>query len=395
MFLKKKKVNSYFYWSLAESYRNDSGISKQRIVKNLGNTKKAIDTLGSEPQYKEFLEKLLSIVGQHKQPVVPNSILLGNNIYRLKEIPDQTFNMCVTSPPYWGLRDYGSAGQIGMEQSLEEYIENLIFVFREVKRVLKDDGTLWLNLGDCYSGSSRGRNSNGEANPGKFSISKQSKGQTIGNIKIPRNIQGLKNKDLIGLPWRVAFALQQDGWYLRTEIIWNKPNAMPESVRDRPTRSHEYIFLLSKSPTYYYDYESIKEPAVNGDPNSPRGSNGVIGEKNKGIRTDKPRGSFKGKYGESAFRAIRKTRNKRTVWTVTTKPIKEAHFASFPPDLIEPCIIAGSPENGLVLDPFFGSGTTGIAALKNNRNFIGIEVNSDYIEIAKSRLSKMQIAADL
>ncbi|AJK90152.1 hypothetical protein PI85_09580 [Lysinibacillus sp. A1] len=197
---------------------------------------------------------------------------------------------------------------------------------------------------------------------------------------------GLKPKDLIGLPWRVAFALQADGWYLRQDIIWNKPNPMPESVTDRPTKSHEYIFLLSKQPKYYYDHEAIKEPAVYGTQDV-RGSRGALGEPQKARRIDKPRGSFDGKYGNDA----RDKRNKRSVWTVTTKALREAHFATFPEDLIEPCVLAGCPLDGVVMDPFFGSGTTGLVALKHGRNFIGIELNPDYIKIAEKRLSKVQL----
>lgn len=277
----------------------------------------------------------------------------------LKLLDDNSIDCCVTSPPYYGLRDYGVDGQIGLENTLEEYIKNLVIVFREVKRVLKDEGTLWLNLGDSYAGSGKG--------------------------------PSLKPKDLMGVPWRVAFALQEDGWYLRSDIIWYKPNAMPESVKDRPTKAHEYIFLFSKSKHYYYDYEAIKEPCVDGDPNPPRGSKGVLGNINQGRRKQ----DLVGKRQYTGFNERykpREYRNKRTVWAVPTIPFKELHFATFPPKLIEPCILAGCPVGGIVLDPFMGSGTTAQVALELQRNFVGFELNPKYIEIAeKYRLNKIQL----
>jgi DNA modification methylase len=316
-----------------------------------------------------------------------NRIYQGHCLDVLKTFPNQFINTAVTSPPYWGLRDYGVNGQIGLENSVDEYVKALVEVFREVKRVLKDDGTLWLNLGDAYAGSGRGRNGDGKANPGNKHF--QSNGQLNGIVSVPKEVHGLKPKDLIGLPWRVAFALQADGWYLRQDIIWNKPNPMPESVTDRPTRSHEYIFLLSKSKSYYFDSESIKESAIYGTQDV-RGSRGAFGPAQK-VRRSKLRGSFSGKRGEDSFRAIRDKRNKRSVWTVAVRPIKEAHFATFPEELIEPCILAGSPINGTVLDPFFGSGTSGIVATKHNRNFVGIELNPEYKNIAEKRLSEVQL----
>lgn len=273
-----------------------------------------------------------------------NVILTGDALEWLRQLPDNSVNTCVTSPPYWGLRDYGIDGQIGLEETPEAYVERMIAVFREVRRVLRDDGTLWLNLGDSYAGSGKGA----------WKVKDRQKEVYIPDpdspqCRLPKVPSGLKPKNLIGIPWRVAFALQADGWYLRSDIIWYKPNAMPESVRDRPTKAHEYIFLLTKSERYYYDADAIKEDAVSGNPNRPK-------------------------------------RNKRTVWTVSTKPFKGAHFATFPPDLIEPCILAGCPEGGIVLDPFFGAGTTGLVARRHNRNFIGIELNPQYVEIAKNRI---------
>ncbi|MEK3974724.1 DNA-methyltransferase [Psychrobacillus sp. FSL K6-1267] len=317
-----------------------------------------------------------------------NKIYQGHCLDVLRTFTDESVNTVVTSPPYWGLRDYGMGEQIGLESSVDEYVNVLVEVFRQVKRVLRDDGTLWLNLGDAYAGSGKGRNADGKGNPGNNHM--QSEGQFKGIVKLPKIVNGLKPKDLIGLPWRVAFALQQDGWYLRQDIIWNKPNAMPESVTDRPTKSHEYIFLLSKSPKYFYDHETIKEQAVYGTQDV-RGSRATFGQPQKQRREDKVRGSFNGKYGNKAFRAIREKRNKRSVWTVTTKPLREAHFATFPEDLIKPCVLAGSPINGVVLDPFFGSGTTGLVSLKHGRNFVGIELNQEYIKIAEKRLSDVQL----
>lgn len=314
----------------------------------------------------------------------------------LKQLADESIDTCVTSPPYWGLRDYGAAGQLGLENTFDEYLLKMVEVFREVKRVLKAEGTLWLNLGDSYAGSGKG-------------VWKNPK--NVKNNYIPENKHSgsidLKPKNLIGIPWRVAFALQEDGWYLRSDIIWDKPNAMPESVTDRPTRSHEYIFLLSKNPKYYYDSEAIKEPCVNGDPNPPRGSIGASGPLQQGRRKGNGktfRGSGVYTQGQSFNNSnniaadskgnepnLLQTRNKRTVWTVATAQFKESHFATFPPKLIEPCILASCPVGGVVLDPFMGSGTTAEVALTLQRNFIGFEINQEYIDIAeKNRLSSIQ-----
>ena len=295
-------------------------------------------------------------------------ILQGDCLKSLKKLESKSINTCVTSPPYFGLRNYGADGQLGLEETPEEFVENLVKVFREVKRVLRDDGTVWLNLGDSYAMSSmRGKNS-------EFKSISQSKS---GIVNVKKNIpHGLKAKDLIGIPWRVAFALQKDGWYLRQDIIWHKPNPMPESVRDRCTKSHEYIFLLSKNNKYYYDNESIKEDTVTKVTGNIR-----FGGNKYGDSTDIKHATKSGNIYQPT-----KKRNKRTVWTVTTKPFKGAHFAVFPMDLIEPCVLAGCPEGGTVLDPFGGSGTTGLVAQNNNRNAILLELNPEYIEIAKSRI---------
>jgi DNA modification methylase len=314
-----------------------------------------------------------------------NKIIQGDSLGILSQLPNSTFNTCVTSPPYWGLRDYGVDGQLGLEETPEQYVQNMVEVFREVRRVLRDDGTLWLNLGDSYCSTAPGT----KTTPLHIKGLKKDTAEARARYR-PQNPEGMKPKDLVGIPWMVAFALRADGWYLRSDIIWSKPNPMPESVRDRPTKSHEYIFLLSKSPKYYYDSEAIKEDAVNGDPNPPRGSVGVINNpSNQGIRKQDELGKRTYTGFNERYVPLEK-RNKRSVWTITTKPYKEAHFATFPPDLIEPCILAGCPEGGRVLDPFFGSGTTGQVAMKNNRNFTGIELNPEYIEIAKKRLQHVQ-----
>ncbi len=289
----------------------------------------------------------------------------------LKQLDDNSINCCVTSPPYWGLRDYGVEGQLGLESTPEEYVSKMVEVFREVKRVLRDDGTLWLNLGDSYAGSWGG-----------MSHDLKGKAKRAGtNTRPPTSYkqQSLKPKDLVGIPWRVAFALQADSWYLRQDIIWYKPNAMPESVKDRCTKAHEYIFLLSKSSKYYYDAEAIKEPLARPE-ELLRKTPAVFGGRNKhdGYGTRKHSGNeYVGTYTG---------RNKRSVWTVSTKPFPEAHFAVFPPTLIEPCILAGCPEGGVVLDPFMGSGTTGMAAAMYQRNFIGFELNPEYCKMAEKRI---------
>lgn len=293
-------------------------------------------------------------------------VYVGNVLDRLKDIPEKSINTVITSPPYWGLRDYGEGGQLGLEETPEEFAENLVKVFREVKRVLRDDGTVWLNLGDSYSSGGRTTTTN-----------QSLRGDKNYGVTRPKPNKNIKPKDLIGIPWRVAFALQQDGWYLRQDIIWHKPNPMPESVKDRCTKAHEYIFLLSKNVKYYFDNEAIKEDAKYPQgPNSPKNIKKGVG--NFGMDT---------REGLSKIGALSK-KNKRSVWTVTTKPFKDAHFATYPKDLIEPCILAGCPENGTVLDPFGGSGTTCIVSEENKRNSIMVELNPDYVEIAKNRIHK-------
>lgn len=302
-------------------------------------------------------------------------VLVGDCIESMRAMPDQSVHCCVTSPPYFGLRDYGMDGQIGLEDTPAAFVARLVEVFREVRRVLRDDGTLWLNLGDSYAG---GGGFSPES-PSNQAGSKQTshKGSIRGRIGVP---SGLKPKDLIGIPWRVAFALQEDGWYLRQEIIWHKPNPMPESVRDRCTKAHEQIFLLSKSPRYYFDADAIKEPLAE---STKRNLGPVVRGKSPSSKASVSGPQKIGGYSVTNG----ETRNRRSVWTVSTKPYAGAHFATFPPDLIEPCIIAGCPVGGTVLDPFGGSGTTAGVAIKHGRNAILCELNPEYAALIPARVA--------
>ncbi|HAW7907179.1 TPA: site-specific DNA-methyltransferase [Escherichia coli] len=267
----------------------------------------------------------------------PCNIIVGDARDIVKKLDSEIFDCVVTSPPYWGLRDYGNGRQIGAENDINDYIKDLVDLFREIRRTLKDDGTLWLNIGDSYTSGGRTWRDKDDKNKGRAMSYR------------PPTPEGLKPKDLIGVPWRLAFALQNDGWYLRADIIWNKPNCQPESVRDRPTRSHEYIFLLSKGKKYYYDWESIKEPAT--DP----------------------------KMGK---------KNRRTVWNINTEPYPGSHFAVYPRAMARLCVLAGSRPGGKVLDPFFGSGTTGVVCQELDRECVGIELNEEYAALAKGRVSR-------
>lgn len=310
-----------------------------------------------------------------------NKIYNGDSIEILKTFTDNSIDCCVTSPPYYNLRDYGNENQIGLEKTPYEYIEKLVNVFDEVKRVLKSDGTLWVNIGDSYAGSGKGCSHYPDGTKGyKQSTNKGMIGKS--NIDKGYTDDEIKQKDLIGIPWMLAFALRAQGWYLRQDIIWSKPNPMPESVTDRCTKSHEYIFLLSKSRKYYFENEAIKEEAI--WKKEKRAGLGRL-HYNDGKRTGE-----KGK-GKENFVCIVDKRNKRDVWNVSTKPYREAHFATFPKDLIEPCILAGCPIGGTVLDCFFGSGTVGEVAVENQRNYIGIELNEKYCEMAKERINNTQI----
>ena len=290
---------------------------------------------------------------------------------------------CVTSPPYYGLRDYGHDGQIGLEETPDEYIKAMVEVFRCVWDVLADDGTLWLNIGDSYAGSNKGVMADGSVVGG--AKQRTNVGTMHGAIPKTPKIAGLKPKDLIGIPWMLAFALRADGWYLRQDIIWHKPNPMPESVQDRCTKAHEYIFLLSKSQKYYFDNEAIAEDAIEGkDLGLLRGRQST-GELTK-VAWHAPSIKARQDAGIDSRCAGTGKRNKRSVWTVTTKPYNGAHFATFPPDLITPCILAGAPAGGVVLDPFMGSGTTAAVAVINKRKYMGCELNPAYKELQDARI---------
>jgi site-specific DNA-methyltransferase (adenine-specific)/site-specific DNA-methyltransferase (cytosine-N4-specific) len=278
--------------------------------------------------------KLNTMVTDDQTIYHENMIVVGDSRKVLGTFPDNHFQTCITSPPYWGLRDYGIAGQIGAEPSLEAYLSDLVSLFREVRRTLKDDGTLWLNIGDSYTSGGRTWRD----------VDKKNKGRAMSYR--PDTPEGLKPKDLIGVPWRLALALQSDGWYLRSDIIWHKPNCQPESVKDRPTRSHEYIFLFSKNEKYYYDHDSIKEESADG-------------------------------YT---------MKNRRSVWNINTEGFPGNHFAVFPTELVRLCMLAGSRNESIVLDPFLGSGTVGKVCLENNRRIVGIELSTEYAKIAEDRL---------
>jgi DNA modification methylase len=293
-------------------------------------------------------------------------ILVGDCRARLRELPEQSVQTCVTSPPYFGLRDYGMADQIGLEQTPDAFVAELVSVFREVKRVLRDDGTVWLNLGDSY----------GTTSGNMYTISNTPE-LASGGINFARPSGDQRPKNLLGIPWRVAFALQADGWYLRQDIIWHKPNPMPESVRDRCTKAHEYIFLLSKSERYYYDADAIAED-LQGPPHAPGNkASADAGHLRNDVGTDR----MQKVWGESG------RRNKRSVWTITTKPYSGAHFATFPPDLIEPCIKAGSKAGDTVLDPFGGAGTTGLVSDRLGRDAVLCELNPAYAKMASERIA--------
>ena len=351
----------------------------------------------------------------------------GNALDRLREMPDSSVNCCITSPPYFGLRDYGtaeweggdaacdhgstrrghgnekqasSAGtsrdslagstecrkcgarridqQIGLESTPDQYIARLVEVFREVRRVLREDGTCWVNIGDSYNAQPGQRKTTDKAG--------DKQATSIGSVGAPsRCVDGIKPKDLIGIPWSLAFALRADGWYLRQDIIWHKPNPMPESVKDRCTKAHEYIFLLSKSQRYWWDADAIREPSESTDPRVARSSRTFAGAVQRNSDLERY-GTTRGRTNQPCCNE--NGRNKRSVWTIASLPAPEAHFATFPIDLPELCLKAGCPEGGTVLDPFSGAGTTGLACLKNGRNYIGIELNAAYIEIAHQRARK-------
>ena len=380
---------------------------------------------------------MIAIIKNNKIPLrkkvkeITNKVFLGDSREVLKEFPDKCIDTCITSPPYWGLRDYGTStwvggdkdcshrrdtkksdkcitghknfdemlgvgdaiykseckrcgakrvdSQIGLEDEVNDYIEQLVDVFGEVHRILKDDGTVWLNLGDSYSGSTGKSGGVSEIQ----SVKRQLDTGSIGSLR-PAKVAGLKNKDLIGIPWRAALALQKYGWYLRSDIIWHKPNPMPEPANDRCVKSHEYMFLLSKNPQYYFDADSIKEPSIT--PNT-----GTSWKQRK-LDGEPMRHGLQGAaaVGAGNFKTYEK-RNKRSVWTVPTKPYAGAHFATFPPELITPCIKAGSREGGIVLDPFMGSGTIAELSKKLGRLYTGVELNEEYHALINERTSQMEM----
>jgi DNA modification methylase len=337
------------------------------------------------------------------------TILKGDCREVLRELPAESVHCVVTSPPYFGLRDYGVAGQIGLEPTPAGFVTELVNLFAETRRVLRDDGTLWLNLGDSYTAGKSGRSDQDRNTRNKDGRNPENAADTGAPFYKQRQVpDGLKAKDLLGIPWRVAFALQADGWYLRQDIIWSKPNPMPESVRDRCTKAHEYLFLLSKSERYYYDADAIKEDSITNDPRRPYTSEGAWqmdgrpAEQRHGGK-HRTAGNKNHKYVD-AYEASDteehrtkaglmkvadvpwERRNRRSVWEVATAPYSEAHFATFPPALIEPCILAGCPKGGTVLDPFGGAGTTGLVADRLGRNAILIELNPEYAAMAERRI---------
>jgi DNA modification methylase len=349
------------------------------------------------------------------QPALPNrEIRVGDCRALLRELPDESVNCVVTSPPYWGLRDYGVDGQLGLEETPEAFVAEMVDVFREARRVLRADGTLWLNIGDSYSNiGKRGGSTSGKHGPsvstGGLLDKRGHRGERLANgrgdqeailrrktVGTPPPTQarrlggeGLKPKDLVGIPWMVAFALRADGWYLRSDIIWAKPNPMPESVADRPTKAHEYIFLLTKSEAYYYDAKAIAEP---GSMRAPGGKGATKYQKANDAAGDDRMRTTAGlaRLRDTVFEA----RNKRTVWTVGSEPYPGSHFATFPTKLVEPCILAGCPAGGLVLDPFGGSGTVGEVAEAIGRRWMLIELNPAYAALARARTAQRGLFGD-
>jgi DNA modification methylase len=303
------------------------------------------------------------------------NIITGDALSSLKELPAESVHCCVTSPPYWGLRDYGTEGQLGLEKTPEQHVAAMVEIFREVRRVLRGDGTLWLNYGDSYAT---------QGGPRRYGSSDNGTGRGDAPSDNRYPPPGLKPKDLVGMPWRVAFALQSDGWWLRSDIIWHKPNPMPESCTDRPTKSHEYMFLLAKSARYFYDADAVREAGCGYGSSEnfrcDKYSNNQAFDNSRDWRGTS-KGGGRNSYDGSG-------RNLRDVWTIATKPYPSAHFATFPPKLIEPCIKAGCPEGGTVLDPFLGSGTTAEVCRRLGRDCVGIEINPEYVELAQKRLAQ-------
>jgi DNA modification methylase len=297
----------------------------------------------------------------------------------LDQLPEGIAQTCVTSPPYWGLRDYGVAGQIGLEPTFDEFLEGMVDVFRAVRRVLAVDGTVWVNMGDSY------------AQDGKWGGASSSRNaDRAGAYPRGRKTSGLKPKDLVGQPWRLAFALQEDGWYLRSDIVWRKPNAMPESVADRPSRDHEYLFLLAREPRYYYDQDAIREPYAAESVSRLRYAGAVTGDR---LKQHAPDSYVRLDGAGRVYAPNPKGRSKRTVWDVAASRFAGAHFATFPPELIEPCVLAGSRPGDIVLDPFMGSGTTAAVARAHGRRAVGVELNEAYLALAADRLAQQSLLA--
>jgi len=299
------------------------------------------------------------------------TIYIGDVRDQLRHLADNSVQCCVTSPPYWGLRDYGEDNQIGLEQTPDQYVDQMVAVFSEVRRVLKDDGVLWLNLGDSYASMRDSKSA-----PDSLRGDNDGTAVSAASNRNPQSLRsaGLKHKDLVGIPWRVAFALQADGWWLRQDIIWHKPNPMPESVKDRCTKSHEYVFMLTKSARYFFDNEAIKTP-VKQDWGTRDRSNGKYHNEGTGLQS------------HTGLEKSYEMANKRSVWSVNTKPFKGAHFAVMPEALVEPCVLATSTHDDVVLDPFTGSGTVAVVAMRHNRSFVGVELNPDYAELAYDRIT--------
>lgn len=307
-----------------------------------------------------------------------DTVIQSDNLKALRSMPGDSVHCCVTSPPYYGLRDYEIEGQIGREDTPEQYIDRLVEVFREVRRVLRPDGTLWLNIADSYCGTS---------GKGSYVDPKYPNGRTGQSISLTHRVKGCKPKDLIGIPWSLAFALRYDGWYLRNDIIWYKANPMPESIKDRCTRTYEHIFLLAKSKSYYFDAAAIAEPIAASTAARMKAGRGAIHKYAEGIPGQKAQGINQPRAkGAIPDELIPTMRNKRDVWQINTVPYRGKHFAAYPPKLAETCILAGSPPGGIVLDPFLGSGTTAYVAKQTGRRYIGIEINAEYCRLARERI---------